>query len=247
MPRGAALGARVEPHCALTTRRARGRRRAAGGRALPQGKALLKGGNVRGAYEEYKTAWDLKHTYDIAANLGNLELSSWMARDAAEHLGFSVRNYAVTGTTPERLEKTKQLLAQARAQVAALTIQVNIEGAEVAIDGRVVGRSPIVEEVYVYLGSRTIEARLVSYPTARLTVNAEKGRAQQVTLTLEAPAPVPTASSTATVPPPLATGPSKPVLIAGGTATGVGVVLGRRSRAYRQARQAPQPTRRQRW
>ena len=114
-----------------------------------KGKSLLKGGNVRGAYEEYKTSWNLKRTYDIAANLGNLELSLGMPRDAAEHLAFSVRNYAITGTTPERLDKTKQLLAQARAQVTALTIHVNVDGAEVAIDGKVVGRAPIVEEVYV--------------------------------------------------------------------------------------------------
>jgi hypothetical protein len=190
-----------------------------------KGKALLKAGNVRGAYEEYKAAFNLRKSFDAAANLGNLELSLGMPRDAAEHLAFSLRNYAPTGATAATLDRTRQLLAQARAQVTTLTIQVNVDGAEVAIDGQVVGRSPIVEEVYVDPGEHTIEARLVSYPTARVTINPEKGGSQQVALKLDAPAPPPTASATTTAPPP-SPRPSKPVLIAGGAAAGVGVVLG---------------------
>ena len=35
------------------------------------GKALYKAGKLQEAYEAYRSAWRLKHTYDIAANLAN--------------------------------------------------------------------------------------------------------------------------------------------------------------------------------
>src|SRR5262245_51434311 len=55
-----------------------------------RGKALLKEGDVKGAYREYKACWDLRKTYDIAANLGNVEYELGLPRDAAEHLAFSI-------------------------------------------------------------------------------------------------------------------------------------------------------------
>jgi hypothetical protein len=196
-----------------------------------KGKALLKAGNVRGAYEEYKAAFGLRKSFDAAANLGNLELSLGMPRDAAEHLAFSLRTYAPTGTTPATLERTRQLLAQARAQVATLTIQVNVDGAEVTIDGQVVGRSPIAEEVYVDPGSRTLEARLAAYPTARVTISAEKGASQQVALKLDAPAPPPTGSATTTPPPRRSRVPGVVLASVGGAAlaTGIGLYAGGRA------------------
>src|SRR5262249_44507201 len=106
-----------------------------------RGKALLKDGNIKGAYKEYKASWDLKKTYDIAANLGNVEYELGMPRDAAEHLSFSLRSTAVS-VAPDRLEKIKKVLDQARALVGEVYIKVNVDGAEVLVDGVSVGRSP---------------------------------------------------------------------------------------------------------
>src|SRR5262245_10412829 len=79
-----------------------------------KGKELLKEGKRREAREKYLAALKLKKSYDVAGNLGSLELLLKMPRDAAEHLAFAVRNYASTGTTPEQLEKAKQKLAEAK-------------------------------------------------------------------------------------------------------------------------------------
>ena len=188
-------------------------------------KGLMKAGNMRAGHEEYMAAWALKKTYDTATNLGTVELLLGMPRDAAEHLAFAVRNYAVTGVTPDKVEKMKQAFAQARAQVGGVTIRVNLERADIFVDGRSVGRSPLEDEVFLDPGSRVIEARLPNYPPARATITAEKGSSETVTLTLSAPV-APPPSGTAPVAPPPAPGPNKGVLVTGTAVAGVGLVLG---------------------
>jgi len=154
-----------------------------------RGKEFVRAGNTRGAYEEYRQAWSLKQTFDTAANLGNIELTLGMPRDAAEHLAFSLRTYAVTGTTKEQIDRTRDVFAQARARVMAVSIKTNVDGAEVLLDGRPIGRSPMVDEVYVDPGAHEIEARLSMFAPAKAVLRGEKGSSASVTLVIEA-APV---------------------------------------------------------
>lgn len=196
-----------------------------------RGKALLKEGNVKGAYKEYKASWDLKKTYDIAANLGNVELELGMPRDAAEHLAFSIRNAAVS-VTPDRLEKIKKLLEQAKSMVGAVVVRVNVDGAEVFVDGESVGRSPVGEELYVNPGPRTFEARLPGHEGPKQTVDITRAGSRMISLTLTpiAVAPPPSASAVSSAPPiPTAPPPPRKSLIPVGVGIGVaaaGIGLG---------------------
>jgi PEGA domain len=197
-----------------------------------KGKELLKAGSKKEAREEYLAAFRLKRSYDVAGNLGSLELTLGLPRDAAEHLSFALRSYASSGTTPEQLEKAKQRLADAERQVGTVKLTVSVEGAEVLVDGKPVGRAPLGEEVFVESGERRIEARLSGYEPAKQTITIAKGQAAAVTLTLAAvaAAPVPSAAvvpvatvvpSAAVVPvatgsasastPPLPTGATMPI------------------------------------
>lgn len=189
-----------------------------------QGKALLKSGDLKGAYREYRASWDLKRTYDIAANLGNVEIQLGLTRDAAEHFAFSLRNAAVS-VAPDRLEKIRKLLDQAKAQVGAVTVKVNVDGAEVLVDGEVVGRSPIAEEIYVDPGRRSIEAKLAGHESAKQSITVERAGSLSVSLTLKQIEGSPYVAPTATEPPPPP--PHKPMIPifvgAGVTAVGLGV------------------------
>lgn len=206
-----------------------------------KGKELLKAGDKKGAREEYLAAFRLKRSYDVAGNLGSLELTLGLPRDAAEHLSFALRSYAASGTTAEQLEKARQRLVEAERQVGTVKLSVSVEGAEVLVDGKAVGRAPLGEDLFVEPGERTIEARLSGYEAARQTITLAKGQAVPVTLTLAAVAvAVPIASavpmaSASVAPPPVPTvpkpvedsgGPSKPVLIAGGVVTGAALIAG---------------------
>jgi len=177
-----------------------------------RGKALLKSGDVKGAYLEYKASFDLKQSYDIAANLGNLELDQGMPREAAEHLAYALRTVAVN-VPEDRVNAMRGLLEKARRLVGGATVKVNIDGAEVLVDGRSIGRSPLPEEIFVDPGKRKIEARLSPYTSAQKTIEIARAATVPVELTLVLPTAM--SSSTAAAPsgsaPPLSTsGPAKP-------------------------------------
>ncbi len=172
-----------------------------------RGKALLKTGDVKGAYLEYKASWDLKQSYDIAANLGNLELDQGMPRDAAEHLAFALRTVAVN-VPEEKVTAIRGLLDRARQLVGAATVKVNIAGAEIFVDGVSVGRSPLTGALFVDPGKRAIEARLSPYVTDKKVVDVARASTVPVELVLAlalALAP-PVASGSASAPP-VATAP----------------------------------------
>jgi len=193
-----------------------------------RGKALLKEGKVKDAYKEYKASWDLKKSYDIAANLGNIEYELGMPRDAAEHLAFSVRNAAVS-VGSDRLEKIKKVLDQAKALVSVVVVRVNVDGAEVLIDGESVGRSPIAEELYVDPGPRTIEARLSGHSVTTKTEEFARSSTRTVYLELK-PLPATTAPPSGAATRPIGSAaPRKnmlPIAVGGGIAVaGLGLGL----------------------
>ena len=161
-----------------------------------RGKVLLKNGDVKGAYLEYRASWDLKQSYDIAANLGNLELEQGLPRDAAEHLAFALRTVAVN-VPEEKVAAIRGLLDRARRLVGTATVKVNIAGAEILVDGLPVGRSPLSDELFIDPGKRTIEARLSPYVPAKNVVDVVRGGTVPVTLELLLTAPVASGSASA--------------------------------------------------
>lgn len=195
-----------------------------------RGKVLLKTGDVKGAYLEYKASWNLKQSYDIAANLGNLELDQGMPRDAAEHLAFALRTVAVT-VPQDRIEAMRDLFSKARRLVGAASIKVNVPGAEILVDGRTVGRSPLDGEIFLDPGKRTIEARLNAYVPAKKVVDVARASTEPVelVLVLAGAAPSATPSSVPSVPPTSHPPPKNMVPVGVGVAVaaaalGVGIV-----------------------
>lgn len=190
-----------------------------------RGKVLLKTGDVKGAYLEYKASWNLKQSYDIAANLGNLELEQGMPRDAAEHLAFALRTVAVT-VPEDRIEAMRNLFSRARRLVGSATIKVNIAGAEILVDGQSVGRSPLANEIFLDPGKRTIQARLSPYEPAQKTIEVSRASVEPVDLVLVLPAAttVPTAPTTPPPPPPKSMIPVGVGVAAAAAALGVGIV-----------------------
>lgn len=121
-----------------------------------------------------------------------------MHRDAAEHLSYALRTYAISGSTKEQLAKARQMLAEAKQHVTVVTIAVNVQGAEVLVDGKTVGHAPLPDDVFVEPGPRVIEAKLAGHAGARQTIEATKGGTRNVALAL-APA-APAAAATPTTP-----------------------------------------------
>lgn len=171
------------------------------------------------AYALYLKAWALKHTYDIAGNLGQVELKLGKFRDAAEHLEFTLRLFPPTGKSAPR-EAIRRAFEAARKEVAALTIHVSVQGAAVSVDGTPIGLSPFEVPVFVEPGKRTLEATLQAHLPTRIVIDVEKASSREVDLSL-----VPKNQ-----PPPPAR--NLPLLLAGfgvglaAAGTGVGLMIG---------------------
>lgn len=150
-----------------------------------RGNKLYDQGRLKEAEVAYLEAWKLKKSYDVAGNLGTVELANGNARSAAEHLSFALREFPAGGKPALRDELVKQL-AEAKKRVGLLRVTVSKEGAEVLIDGEIVGKSPLTAEIYVTPGQHALEARHEDFPAAKQGITIEKGEQQEIALTLVA-------------------------------------------------------------
>lgn len=150
-----------------------------------QGKAFVKEDRWEDARRAYLAGWQIKRGYDIAGNLGSVELELGLSRDAAEHLAYCIKSFPATGTAAQ-LAYIKGRFEEARQRVAALAIQVNVDGAEVHVDGRSIGRSPFPDDVYIEPGARTLEVKLAGFAPSKRELTAAKGSWQSVALVLRA-------------------------------------------------------------
>lgn len=128
----------------------------------------------------YLAASLLQKHWQIVANLGSVELTLGMARDAAEHLAQALQ----MGPPPKERQQIQELFDKARAAVGELTIGASVAGAEILVDGKVVGRAPLGRSIFVKPGERVIEARREKYSSGRMRKTMEAGSAERITLTL---------------------------------------------------------------
>jgi hypothetical protein len=132
----------------------------------------------------FQSAWDLKKSYDIAGNLGEVELKLGQTVEAATHLSYSLRHFPATGKEAAR-QKLQQLFDEARKETVTFQVRVNIDGAQVFVGGRLAGTSPLSEPVFTEAGLVTLEARLAGHEPAVRTIQSAKGWSDDVELLLK--------------------------------------------------------------
>jgi len=157
---------------------------------------FYKKGEYAKARASYLAAWALKKHWQIAGSLADCEVRLGLDRDAAEHFAYYFRHVPKGQTPPAN---AKKLYAEAKSRIGAITLQVSEPGADVKVDGVLVGTSPIEDPVFVAPGKHTVEVRLGA-KSARMTLDANAGVTASASLEMksEAPLPVPTASATTT-------------------------------------------------
>jgi hypothetical protein len=185
-----------------------------------EGVSLFKKGEYGRARASFLAAWALKKHYQVGARLGECELKLGMHRDAAEHLAFGIREAVRLG---EDVGAARKLLEEAKGKIGALEIRVSEAGAEVLVDGVVVGSAPLADAVFVEPGKHTIEARREE-KRAKIEVDAAMGAAVPVELALVAPKrelKEETRRNGTTLPPPATPIPERsivPAIVLGGVA-----------------------------
>ncbi|WP_437279879.1 PEGA domain-containing protein [Sorangium sp. So ce375] len=148
---------------------------------VTQQRALFEQGNARyderrwaEARDAYLAAWKLKRSYDVAANLGDVELVLGDAPSAAEHLAYALREFPAGGKPALRETLTKRF-EEARAKVGTLVVRTDVEGARVFVDGTLRGLTPLADPVFVEPGAHVISVEHEGYETQKMTAQLGAG------------------------------------------------------------------------
>ncbi len=139
-----------------------------------KGLAAYNDGQIEEARKLFLQAWAIRPSADVAMELAQSEMALGKYADAAEHLDYALHNF-----TPSINEKMRNVARQAYADVVKhvgkLNIAVNQDDAEVIVNGRVVGKSPLNGPVYADIGQCSVEAKAAGASASQTVyVNAEK-------------------------------------------------------------------------
>ncbi|WP_437588197.1 hypothetical protein [Sorangium sp. So ce1000] len=149
-------------------------------RDFEEGRRAHVAGHLEEAELAYLRAWGRLKSFDIAVNLGQVQLRLNKPASAAKHLAYGVRTVGPE-IEPERLARMEALLSAAKAQVGTLRVRVkNVADAEVLVDGERVPEEAVKHEVYVEPGERTLVIRRAGYEDEVVRVVAAAGVTETV-------------------------------------------------------------------
>lgn len=168
-----------------------------------------------GRFEEARAlflqAYALKRHPAVLLNLGQSELKAGYVEDGANHLQQFLREHE--SATEQQKADAKAGIAEAQKRTGRAILIVDADGADLAIDGKSIGKSPLFDPYFIAPGQHEASA---SYQgkTASTKFDAARGKAVPVQITLGvsgAASPVPTPTPTPTpAPTPTPTGPPTP-------------------------------------
>jgi tetratricopeptide (TPR) repeat protein len=187
--------------------------------------------NWSAAHAAFLEAYKQSDHYQIAANLGSMEVKLGRYRDAAEHLAIYLRK-APQDKVKDRM-RALAFFDEAKKKVGTVQVRVNVNGAEILVDDKVVTLSPPVDDIFVEPGPRFIKARMAGHKSSETTIEASPGSTHQVALQLEkmgsttaAPPPPPPKPAPPPPPGPEPFKPKKELIIAGIAVGAVGILGG---------------------
>ena len=147
-----------------------------------KGKALVEDGAYEKAIVELKASYDLNPLPIVLFNIGvsydklkkYAQALTFYQKFLAEHEG---KEDEATTLATSRIDKLSGFLG-------LLEVEVDVEGAEVLVDGEKVGLSPL-PPVYLDIGEHELTVTKAGYVKAGKTFTAVSGETAKVTLTLE--------------------------------------------------------------
>lgn len=127
--------------------------------------------------------WGRVRTYDVAASLAQVEYQLLNFPAAARYMAFAIANVAPKEKF-ENLERYRAALREIRAWVGTLHLTAREPGAEVRVNGELVGKGPFDAEVFVEPGTYVVEARIGNARVASKTVSLTAGETRRTPLEL---------------------------------------------------------------
>lgn len=198
-----------------------------------EGQEAYANGDQQTAYEKYLAAWKLKRSYDIAGNLGNVEVKLGKYAEAVPHLEFVLANLPVSMDSETRaavMKRTQDLLNEAKSHVAVVKFSITPAEATIAVDGNPVeGRRLILQP-----GAHTLSLSAEGYQPVEQPLKVSAGSVENTVISMAKSgsgdsATISTSGDGADTASGGDDGPSIPILITGGVlglgALGAGIGL----------------------
>ena len=196
-----------------------------------EGQEAYSNGDQQTAYEKYKAAWELKRSYDIAGNLGNVEVKLKKYKEAVPHLEFVLANLPVSMDSETRaavMKRTQDLLNEAKSHVAIVKFSVTPPEASINVNGAPVEGGRVVVDP----GNHTLSLSAEGYEPVQQTLELGAGAVENRIISMAKSG----SGGTATIRTGTADSdsggddsPSIPILVAGGVlglgALGAGIAL----------------------
>jgi len=162
------------------------------GRRFDQGVAYYNEGRYGAALAEFLRAYEISGEWTVLYNLG--QVSAALGRAADAYVYFQ-RYLADGGDEVGELRRAevRDSMAALEPRIARIAVEVDVAGAEVLVDGRRCGTSPLAEPVIVEPGSHVVEVRgeLIAGGRERREIILASGLTETVRVVSATPAPPP--------------------------------------------------------
>src|SRR5512133_925062 len=131
--------------------------------------------------------------YDAIGLLGEVEIALKKYREAAEHITHAIRN-TPSAKAADSIPVLKEDLADAKRHLTTLRINVTEAGADVLVDGRSIGSSPVEREIYLEPGNHTILASHATLGHGEMAIDGKAGEERTINLMLSKTSETPAAA-----------------------------------------------------
>lgn len=138
-----------------------------------EGVKAFDAGKFEDARLAFSQAHQLTQAPGILLNLGISEIRTNRPVEGGNHLFQFLREYKEA--TPEQKAGAIQGIEEAKKKAGLVSITVDVPGADVSVDGTLVGKSPLPDPVFVPEGGRTVVAT-AGGKNAMTKVDAKRGQ-----------------------------------------------------------------------
>jgi hypothetical protein len=162
---------------------------------------LFEAGNLPGALEKFNAAYSVFPSPKILFNLG--QVNREMGRSVEALRAYEGFLAGVPDAQPGVTAEAHRALGELQSQLARVRVECNLAGADVSLDGRPLGRTPLSEIVWTTPGRHQISARHPGAIPAVEDLDVLAGEVRTLMLTLSAlPKPVARSKQVTLVPAP---------------------------------------------
>ncbi len=138
-----------------------------------QAVALFNDGNFNAALAEFQRAYDLRPSPGLLYNIGLTQKALFRYDEAVDTLERYLAEE--TKLSPERRAECLQLTTEMKALLAPITITIEPAGAVVSVDGRSIGKAPLLRPLRLAAGSHTLETSADGWKTQKRDLMVSAG------------------------------------------------------------------------